>query len=73
MILVYSPSGGYIDRINHQFTSVMVVNFMNSARVCWIIRRTAFNGYVCLNHSWNTISLKGVMENQDIKESFFKI
>ena len=25
---------------------------MNSARVCWIIRRTVFNLCVCLNHSW---------------------
>ena len=25
---------------------------MNRARVCWIIRRTVFNMYVCLNHSW---------------------
>ena len=25
---------------------------MNSARMCWIIRRTVFNVYVCLNHSW---------------------
>ena len=26
--------------------------FMNSARVCWIIKRTVFNVCVCLNHSW---------------------
>ena len=25
---------------------------MNSAGVCWIIRRTVFNVYVCLSHSW---------------------
>ena len=54
MILVYFSSGGCVNdvvknRRNHQFTSVTVVNF--SARVCWIIRRTVFNVYVCLNHS----------------------
>ena len=51
MILVYFPSGGCVDdvvnnRTNHQFTSVIVV------RMCWIIKRTVFNVYVCLNHSW---------------------
>ena len=39
MILVDFPSGGCVDdvvnnRANHQFTSVIVVHFMNSARVC---------------------------------------
>ena len=57
MILVYFASGGCVDdvvnnRTNNQFTSAIVVHFMNSARVCWIIRRTVFNVYVCLNHSW---------------------
>ena len=57
MILVYFPSGGCINDVvtngtNHQFTLVIVVHFMNNARVCWIIRRTVFNVYVCLNHSW---------------------
>ena len=57
MILVYFPSGECFDDVvnnltNHQFTSVIVVHFMNSARVRWIIRRTAFNFYVCLSHSW---------------------
>ena len=38
MILVYFASGGCVDdvvnnRTNHQFTSAIVVNFMNSARV----------------------------------------
>ena len=56
MILVYFPSGGCVDdvvnkRTNNHFTSVIVVHFMNSARVCWIIRRTVFNVYVCLKHS----------------------
>ena len=55
MILVYFPSGGCVNnvvnnRTNHQFTSVIVVHF--SARVCWIIRRTVFNVYVRLTHSW---------------------
>ena len=59
MVLVYFPSGGCADDIvnnetNHQFTSLIVKHFMNSTRVCWIIRRTVFNLYVCvfLNHSW---------------------
>ena len=56
MIMVYFPSGGCVDdvvnnRTNHQFTSTIVVNFMNSARVCWIIKRTVFTMYFCLNHS----------------------
>ena len=55
--LVSFPSGGCVDNVvinqtNHQFTSVVVVHFMNSARVCWIIRTTVFDMYVCLNHSW---------------------
>ena len=53
MILVYFPSGRCVvvnNQTNHQFTSKIVVNFMNSARVCWISRRTVFNMYVCLNH-----------------------
>ena len=36
----------------HQFTSIIVKHFMNSTRVGWIIRRTVFNVYVSLNHSW---------------------
>ena len=55
MILVYFPSGGCVDdavnnRADLQFTSAIVAHF--TARVCWIIRRTVFNMYVCLNHSW---------------------
>ena len=38
------------NRKNSQFTSVIVMHFMNGAGVCWIIR-TAFNVYICLNHS----------------------
>ena len=30
----------------------IVEHFMNSARVCWIIKRNVFNVYLCLNHSW---------------------
>ena len=57
MLLVYFPSGGCVDHVvnnqtNHQFTSIIVEHFMNSARLCWIIRRTVFNMYVSLNHSW---------------------
>ena len=53
MILVYFPLGGCVNDVNnqtnHQFTSVIVLHF--SARVCWIIRKTVFNVYVCLNYS----------------------
>ena len=80
MILVYFSSGGCVNdvvnnRKKRQFTSVIVVHFMNSARVCWIIRRTVFNVYICLNHNWryNATNLKGVIKNQDITGSFFKI
>ena len=80
MILVYFPSGGCVDVTNnqtnhHQFTSIMVVHFMNSARVCWIIRRTVFNVHISLNQvgDMNTTNLKGVMKNQDIEGSFFTI
>ena len=57
MILVYFVSDGCVDdvvnnRTDHQFTSAIVVHFMNSARMCWIINRTVFNVNVCLNHSW---------------------
>ena len=57
MILVYFPSGGCVHdvvnkRTNHQFTSAIVLHFMNSTRVCWIIRRRDFNMCVCLNHNW---------------------
>ena len=57
MILVYLLSGGCVDDVpnnqtNHPFTSIIVAHFMNSAIVCWITRRTAFNMYFCLNHSW---------------------
>ena len=57
MTLVYFPSGGCVDdvvnnEINHQHISIIVERFINSARVCWIIRRTVFNVYVCLNHNW---------------------
>ena len=56
MILLYFPSGGCVDDVvnnstNHQFTSGIVLHFMNSAKVCWIIRRTVFNVYISLNHS----------------------
>ena len=55
MMLVYFLSGGCVDDIvnnqtNHQFTSVILEHFMNSARVCWITKRTVFNVYSCSNH-----------------------
>ena len=39
------PSGEYTDDVinnqtNHQFTSVILEDFMNSARVCSIMRKT---------------------------------
>ena len=48
MIPVYLASGGCVDDVvinqtNHQFNSAIVVNFMNSARVCCIIKRTVCN------------------------------
>ena len=57
MILVYCASGRCVDdvvnnRTNHQFISAVVVHFMNSARVCWIIKETVFNVYVCLEDKW---------------------
>ena len=57
MILVYFPSGECVDdvvnnRTNDQFTSVIVLHYMNSARACWVIRRTVFIVYLCLSHSW---------------------
>ena len=56
MILVYFSSGGCVDHVNnptnHQLTSIIVVHFVNSARVYWIIKGTVFNVYICLNHSW---------------------
>ena len=57
MILIYFASGECIDdvvnnRTNHQFTSAIVVYFMNRTKVGWIIKRTIFTVYVCLNHSW---------------------
>ena len=56
MILVYFPSGGYVDDVvnnqaKYQFTSVTVIYLMNDAGVCWIIRRTIFIVYICLNHN----------------------
>ena len=55
MILVYIVSDLCVDDVinnqtNHQLTEAIVVYFMNSARVCWIIKRTAFNVYVCLRY-----------------------
>ena len=43
MILVYLASGECVNDVvnnqtNHYFTSAIAVIFMNSARVCWIIK-----------------------------------
>ena len=48
IILVYFPSGGCVDDVvnnqtNHQFTSIIVKHFMNSARVRWLIRGNVSN------------------------------
>ena len=53
IILVDFPSGVCVDDVVNKssVTSIIIVHFMNSARVCWIIRKTIFNVYVCLNHS----------------------
>ena len=78
IILVYFPS--CVDNVvnnhtNHQFTSIILEHFMNRARVCLIIRRTIFNVYACLNHSWRyeRKQFERRDENQDIKDSFLKI
>ena len=79
MMLVYFPLGGCIDdvvnnRLNYQFTSVIVIHFINGTEVCLIIRRTVFNLYICTTiENINTTKLKGMTKNQDIKGSFFKI
>ena len=49
-ILVYFASGGSVNDVvsnqaNHQFTSAIDLYFMNSARMCWIIKRSVFNVY----------------------------
>ena len=53
MIPVYFPSGDVDDlvnnRANYQFTSVIVIHFMNGTELCWNIRRTVFNVCICLN------------------------
>ena len=56
MIMVHFASDGCVDDVannptNHQFTLVIVIHFMNNARARWIIKRTVFNVYFCLNHS----------------------
>ena len=38
-----------INQTNYQFTSVIVIHFMNSATVGWINKRTVFNVCTCLN------------------------
>ena len=55
MILVYFRLGGCVDDVvsnetNYQFTSVIVIHFENDEGVCWTIRRTVCNVYICLNH-----------------------
>ena len=41
-----------IQQIVDLLPSVIAIHFMNGAGVCWIIRRTLFKVYICLNHSW---------------------
>ena len=78
MILVYFPSGECVDdvvnnQINHQFTSIIVGHFMNSSRVCWITSVRVCTPVQTTVGDMNTTNLKGVMKNQNIKRSFFKI
>ena len=78
MILVYFPSGECVDDVvnnqtNHQFTSIIVEHFMNSARVCWITSVRVCTSVQTTVGDMNTTNLKGVMKNQNIKRSFFKI
>ena len=60
---------------NHQFTTIIEENFINNARVCWIIRITVSNVYVCLKHNWRNESNQ--FERRDKKpsqkSSFFKV
>ena len=54
--MISFPSGGCVDDVvniqtNYCFTSVIAIHFMNGAGACWVIRRTVFNVYICLNHS----------------------
>ena len=60
---------------NHQFTTIIEENFINNARVCWIIRITVSNVYVCLKHNWRNESNQ--FERRDEKPrqkgSFFKV
>ena len=48
---------------------------MNSVRVRWVIRKTVFNVYLCLNDSWNYEhnQFERRDKNQDTKGSFLKI
>ena len=55
IILVSFPQDVYVDNVFnnqtiYQFTSVIMIHFMNVAGVCCIIRRTAFIVYICLNN-----------------------
>ena len=64
------------NQTNYQFTSAIVVHFMNGTGVCWIIRGTSFNEYICLNHSWRY--MHNPIERRDEKprhrkEVFFTI
>ena len=60
---------------DHQFTTIIEEHFINNARVCWIIRITASNVYVCLKHSWRNESnqFERRDENPRQKGSFFKV
>ena len=34
------------------YRTLIVIHIMNAEWVCYIMRRTIFNVYICLNHSW---------------------
>ena len=79
MIYICFASGGCVNVVNnqtnYQFTSAIVVYFMNSARVCYIIKRTLFNVYVCLNQSWTYEHNQFERHDEKIRHprQFFKI
>ena len=66
---------------NHQLTTIIedltynIQHFINNVRVCWIIRITVSNVYVCLKHSWRNESnqFERRDENPRQKGSFFKV
>ena len=77
MIVIYFASGGSIDdvdnnRTNHQFTSAIAVHFI-IVQECVGLSKELFlmcTSIETTDENMNTTSLKGVMNNQDIKRIF---